>query len=111
MRAGTFNRLVTVFGPPGAQDSWGHPDGARQNLGTLWANVGRLSGKALIRAGGLQAEVTTSIRVRYGALRRMGLQNGMVLECAGSTYEIRVILPDEAGREYVDLVCGEVGNG
>ncbi|WP_180188090.1 phage head closure protein [Achromobacter insuavis] len=110
MRAGSLNRLVTVHGLPGANDDWGHPGGQRPNLGRLWANVGRLSGKALIRAGGLQAEVTTSIRVRYGAVGRLGLQQGMLLECAGATYEIRVILHDEDGREYVDLACSEVRN-
>lgn len=110
MRAGSLNRLVMVLGLPNAQDSWGHPGGQRPDLGRLWANIGRLSGKALIRAGGLQAEVTTSVRVRYGAVRRLGLQVGMWIECAGATYEIRVLLHDEAGREYVDLVCSEVIN-
>lgn len=108
MRAGSLNRLVTVLGLPNGKDDWGHPSGERSQVGRLWANVGRLSGKALIRAGGLQAEVATSIRVRYGAVRRLGLQPGMLIQCPDSAYEIRVVLRDEENREFADLVCGEV---
>lgn len=110
MRAGALNRLVTVYGLPPSKDDWGHHEGQRPNLGRMWASIGRLSGKALIRAGGLQAEVTMSVRVRYGAVQRLGLLVGMWVECGQSVFEIRVILQDEAGREYADLVCSEVMN-
>ncbi|WP_033460308.1 phage head closure protein [Bordetella bronchiseptica] len=108
MRAGTLNSLLDVLGPPIGRDNWGHSAGERPMLGKVWANVGRLSGKALIRADSVAAAVTVSIRVRYGAAKRFDLTEGMRLVSKSQHYEVMVVLPDDTGRQFVDLACKEV---
>ncbi|WP_033466627.1 phage head closure protein [Bordetella bronchiseptica] len=108
MEAGKLNTRLDVLGLPPTRDNWGHTAGQRPVLGKVWANVGRLSGKALIRANAVTTNVTVSIRVRYGAAKLYGLMEGMRLSTANQHYEVMVVLPDDAGREHVDLACKEV---
>ncbi|WP_080700697.1 phage head closure protein [Bordetella bronchiseptica] len=108
MRAGTLNTPLMVLGPPPDRDTWGHTAGPRPILGRIWANVGRLSGKAFIRSGAATSHVTASIRVRHGAAMQYGLAAGMVLVSPSVRYEVLTVLPDDAQRQHVDLVCKEV---
>ncbi len=109
LRAGKLNSLVTVVGLGSTRDDWGSQIEKREVLGEAWANIGQLSGKALIKAGAVQASVTTSIRMRFQELARFGLKAGMVIELGGASFAVRVVLPDWERREHVDLICADLG--
>lgn len=107
LRAGSLNQRVTFLGLPTGTDDWGHPGTQRAEIGQAWANVGQLTGKALIRAGALQADIRLSVRVRQEVIGRLGVVAGMRIRCAGSSYDIEAVLLDIGAREYADLICRE----
>jgi SPP1 family predicted phage head-tail adaptor len=106
LAAGTLNRLVTISRIGDAQDSTGQPvaDPVPIVVCTVWASIRNLSGLAAVRAGAEAAAVKTSIRIRY----RKDLTIDMWVESDSTKYNINAVLPDEAKREYVDLVCEPV---
>lgn len=107
MRAGTLNRQVTIQRKTGGVDPIGQPlPEGWEDVATVWANIRYLSGTESIKADAETSVARASIRIRY----RTGLNAGMRVLHGGTVYEIKAVLPDEARREHVDLVC-EVVNG
>lgn len=99
MRAGSLNTRVTVESfTPG--DGWSNP-GGWQTYATMWANVRHLSGSESIKSDRPVSEVRASIRVRF----RQDLSASMRVLVGDKAYNITAVLPDQVGREYVDLVC------
>jgi SPP1 family predicted phage head-tail adaptor len=88
--------------PPAAQDEDGQPTGTWPTLGSWWANVQQLSGAATIRAGAESSVVKASIRLRSYVTT---ITNGMRATVGATVYEIRAVMPDEAGHAFTDLVC------
>ncbi len=101
MRIGKRNRLATVKAPPTAQDELGQPTGAWTTVCTPWVNVRFLNGAETIKAGAETSTAKVSIRGRY----RTDLTSAMRVEIGSTVYQIKAVLPDEEGKEYVDLVC------
>lgn len=108
MRAGKLNVWMSVYGPPPDKDDWGHVEGERPFLGNIWADVRNPTGKAVLRAGGMQQAVGSSIRVRLVDADLYGIAPGMVVTTQISRYEVDAVLPDEQDRDYLDLVCKQV---
>jgi SPP1 family predicted phage head-tail adaptor len=99
--ARSLNRRVTIKAPPTAQDDDGQPTGDWQTFCSPWANVRYLNGSESIKAGADTSTAKASIRIRY----RTGLNSGMRVELGSTVYQIKAVLPDEQGKDYVDLVC------
>lgn len=109
MRAGKLNTWLSLYGAEPDKDDWGHPGGERPFLGNLWGDVRNPTGKAVLRAGGVQQAVGCSIRVRLADAMRYEVAAGMVVGTQVSRYEVEAVLPDEQDRDHMDLVCKQVG--
>ena len=101
MQAGRLNRRCTLQAPGTMQDELGQPIPGWTDVATLWADIRMKSGLESIKAGAPVSVVQASIRVRY----RAGITAGMRVVHNLVAYEIKAVLPDVGGREYVDLVA------
>lgn len=107
MRAGDLNRRITIQRRGEEKGAWGSPKPGPANwidVATPWASIKTLSGLAAIKADAQASVAKVSIRVRW----RTDLTAGMRVLHGGVVYDVQAVLPDVAGREYVDLVC-EIG--
>lgn len=104
MDAGKLTRQVTIKAPPTAQDDIGQPTGDWSTVASVWANVRYLSGSESIKAGADASTAKASIRIRY----RTGLTSAMRVHLGSTVFQINAVLPDEAGRRHVDIVCEAV---
>lgn len=102
MRAGDLNRKITIQKKGAGTDDWGTPlPDAWDDVTKAWASIKNLSGLGAIKADAESSIVKTSIRIRY----RTDIAAGMRALHGTTVYDIKAVLPDAAGREFVDLVC------
>lgn len=102
LRAGTLNRLLTIQRLDGGKDAWGQPlPDVWVDVCKPWANIRHLSGAEAIKADAVASTVRASIRIRY----RTGIDAGMRVLHGTTVYTIKAVMPDEARREFIDLVC------
>jgi SPP1 family predicted phage head-tail adaptor len=101
MDIGKLNRRVVIKQPPVAQDSLGQPTGAWTDLATVWANVRYLNGVETLKADSPTSQSKASIRIRH----RTDVTAAMRLVLGATVFQINAVLPDEQGKQYVDLVC------
>lgn len=102
MNAGKLNRRVSIEAKSGGVDSWGQPlPDAWAPVCTVWASIKNLSGLGAIKADAAVSTVKTSIRIRW----REDVKAGMRVVHGATVYRIEAVLPDAAGREFVDLVA------
>lgn len=104
MQAGRFNRRVTIQRQTETQDTGGQPLDVWVDVATVWADIRSPTGLGAIRADAQAQVVKTSIRIRL----RTDIKAGMRAVFGATVYEIGAVLPDHAGREFVDLVCQEI---
>jgi SPP1 family predicted phage head-tail adaptor len=100
MRAGSLNRRVTIQQPDGTQDAIGQP-GGWSTLAVVWADVAYLNGMETVRADAPTSIAKASIRIR----RRTDVTPQMRAVLGSTTFQIIAVLPDEEGKEFVDLAC------
>jgi SPP1 family predicted phage head-tail adaptor len=102
MRIGDFNRRATVQAPEPVKDEAGQPSTQWVDVVTsLPCNVLANTGRMQIAAGADVSRVQASIRIRW----RTDITAAMRVVCGGTNFSIKAVLPDYAGRRYVDLVC------
>lgn len=104
--AGRLNRRVTIQRKSTTLDTWGQPQASWSDVATVYAHVKTITGSGFVNnempAGGTEISRTTaSIRIR----RRRDVTHGMRVLLGESIYDIRAVLPDEEGDEFVDLAC------
>jgi SPP1 family predicted phage head-tail adaptor len=101
-----LNRKVLIRKMGSTQDEAGQPVVAWTNLitsgdGKVWANIKHLSGVETIKADAPTSAVKASIRIRY----RTDVTAAMQVVHGSTTYEIKAVMPDVAGRQHTDLAC------
>lgn len=101
MQAGKLDRRITLQRLTDGVDEIGQPVQAWANVSNVWANVRYLSGIQTIKSDALVSIAKASIRIR----RRTDVVAGMRALLGSTVFEIKAVLPDEQGREWVDLVC------
>jgi SPP1 family predicted phage head-tail adaptor len=101
MDAGRFNRSVTIQRRVSGVDAFGQPYDETEDVATVRADIRHTSGLEAIKAGAEASIVKASVRIRY----RLGIDAGMTLLVGAVVYEIKAVMPDVAGRKFVDLVC------
>jgi SPP1 family predicted phage head-tail adaptor len=101
MRAGQLCNLCTLQKASTGQDAIGQPLTTWEDVEGFWGDIRHTGGLEAIKAGASTSTVRASIRRRY----RTGIHSGMRVTSGGTTYNIVAVLPDAAGREYLDLVC------
>lgn len=104
MQAGKFKHRVTLQAPATGQDAAGQPLTGWVDVAQLWADIRSTGGLEAIKAGAITSVVHTSVRLRW----RTGLNAGMRVLHGVTVYSVLSVLPDQAGRQFVDLVCQEV---
>lgn len=101
MQAGRLNRRCVIQQPGTATDELGQPITGWTDLATVWADIRMKSGLEAIKAGAQVSTVQASIRIRY----RQDVSAGMRVVHNLVAYDIKAVMPDVSGREYLDLVC------
>lgn len=113
MDIGDFDRQVIVRSRGAGEDGYGQPLDTWADVCTAWANIRHPSGVETIRAGGPASIVAASVRL-WGyrtdltATMRVLDVSGLQLPAQiaeADVYDIKAVLPDKSGREWVDLVC------
>ena len=101
MQAGKLNRRIQIQVDGEGQNAGGEPVHGWIKFADAWANIKTVNGREYATSDSEASEVTTSIRIRY----RTDLTAKMRVVYKNTIYSIVAVLPDEAGREYVDLAC------
>lgn len=104
MQAGKLNSRIAIEQRSTTQDATGQPVETWTTVATVWAHIRLLSGVEAIKADADTSITKASIRIRKSA----GIDAGMRVSHGGILYDIEAVLPDEAGRQYLDLVCARV---
>ncbi len=99
MDAGALNCRVT-FQSTGV-DVNKEPTDVWAEVATTWANVRYLSGLETLKSDAQLGVSKASIRVRY----RTDINAGMRALYGSTVFDIKAVLPDETGREFIDLAC------
>ena len=97
----TLNRQVMIQQRAAMVDALGQPLESWEAFATAWAEIRHPSGVEQIKAGAEVSTVRASIRVR----RRDGITPAMKVVHGATVYDIKAVLPDEAGRIWMFLVC------
>ena len=101
MESRRLNRLVTLQQLVDGQDSIGQPVQTWEDLAQVWANIRYLNGIESIKAGGETSVAKASIRIRY----RTDVTATMRVSIGETVFQIKAVLPDESGKQHVDLAC------
>ena len=105
MDAGQLRTRITIQKRGGGTNSWGEPDPESwTDVATVWSDFRHKSGSETIKSDAEVSTVRASVRIRW----RTGIDAGMRLKVGEAFYEIEAVMPDIAGRVYVDLVCKRV---
>lgn len=104
--AQTLNRRISIQKRLPGKDAAGQRIETWTELRKDWANIRTTGGLEAIRAGAVTGKVNASIRIRYckdvdGSMR-------VALIGSDTVYQIVAPLPDECGRQYLDLLCEAV---
>lgn len=105
MQAGKLNRRVAILCKSGDRSPSGQllPD-SWVELVKVWASIAYASGLQTIKGDAEVSLARASIRIRY----RTDVAAGMRVQHGSTMYRIHAVLPDERGREFVDLVAEAV---
>ncbi|MDR2173657.1 MAG: phage head closure protein [Burkholderiales bacterium] len=95
------SRVVIQRGVSDKTDKFGQPVVTWEDVVTVWANIRYLNGKEFLTAGTEVSAATVSVRIRY----RTDITADMRVLIGDAILNIKAVLPDEAKREHVDLVC------
>lgn len=110
LRAGRLNKRVKLQSPGESRDEIGQPiPGASGwvDIADVWADIKYLNGTETLKSDAPVSVARASIRIR----RRAGLVANMRVLHGSTVFDVRAVLPDEAGREFVDLACETGGQG
>lgn len=102
--SGRLNQRVTLQRKVDGTDDWGQPTEAWVEVFTTWASIKTINGSGFVNqefaAGDTEvSRATASIRMRF----RDDIDAAMRVMYRGKAYDIKVVLPDEVNREFVDL--------
>ncbi len=108
MRIGALNRRITLQRRVETPSGTGGMDIAWEDIGQAWAHIKHQSGAEVNRSDVPASAVKASIRVRF----REDLDATCRVVYGAGIYDIKAVIEDLVGREYVDLVCERgVNNG
>ncbi|MEM5325176.1 phage head closure protein [Paraburkholderia sp. JHI2823] len=107
MRSGDFNRRITIQAKQDGEDELGQPF-------TSWvavavgvpANLLATTGKEYVASSEEVSKAQVSMRIRW----RTDITAAMRVLYDGGIFNIEAVLPDYAGRRFVDLACSVGAN-
>ena len=98
---GKLRSRVDIQSRSTTQDAIGQPVETWTTFATAWAHIRVMGGLEAIKAGAVTSTLKASIRIRY----RTGIDAGMRVLHGGVVYQVLAVLPDVAGREFIDVVA------
>jgi SPP1 family predicted phage head-tail adaptor len=98
-----LNRRCTLQSKQAGVDAIGQPVDAWTDVLSFWGHIKVTSGYEIVKANATVQVNRVNIRSRY--MLAAFADAGMRVVQGGRTYNVEAVLPDDAGREYVDLVC------
>lgn len=101
MKAGLLNRKITIQSFGSGVDAIGQPIESWSTFAQPWANIRFMNGVESVKGDAEVSVSKASIRIRY----RQDITEAMRVVYNGITYQIKAVLPDEVGRDHVDLSC------
>lgn len=101
MKAGTLNRRVAVQSYTPSRAANGEETKSWSTVATVWASIDPLSGRELLAARDVLAEVSTRIRMRYlsGVTPKMRITHG------SSVYRIESVIESQLEGRELELLC------
>ncbi|MFM0326087.1 phage head closure protein [Caballeronia glebae] len=107
MRAGDFNRRITIQAKQSTTDELGQPSTSWVNVAVdVPANLLASTGKEYVASGEEISKAQVSMRIRW----RTDITAAMRVLFDGGIFNIEAVLPDYAGRRSVDLACSVGAN-
>ena len=100
LSAKNLKRRITIQQQVDTVDAIGQPINEWVDVDTVSAHILPLSGIESIKADADVSVSKASIRIRY----RQDITPAMRVLYGTTVYQINAVLPDAAGREYVDLL-------
>ena len=113
MRSGDLRHRVTIQSRSTSQDSFGQELTTWSDVATVWAAVVPLTGRELLAAAAINAELTHTVTIRYQAqfanpiaMAKMRIQYGTRL------FNIQSSIDQNERHILIDLGCAEgLNNG
>ena len=111
MPAGQYKSLIKIQSLPTAADASGQPDPSAWTdfLVDVRANILVQTGAEANRADAPVSTVKASIRIRY-SIGRLAITAGMRVVHGSTVWDILAVLPDQRGRQHIDLACSTGAN-
>ncbi|RLK45950.1 phage head closure protein [Cupriavidus plantarum] len=100
MDIGQNNRRITLQRRQAGRKPSGQPVDEWIDVARPWAQILGKNGKSAMAADQEVSTVQYSMRIRY----RTDVTAAWRVVVKGAVYDIKAVLPDEEGREHVDLV-------
>jgi SPP1 family predicted phage head-tail adaptor len=98
-----FNTRLKLQQRAAGQDGDGELSPMWTDVARVWADVRNQKGLEAVKADVQTSVVHVSVRILY---RRGVLPSMRLLHITdGTVYEIKAVLPDTGGKQYIDLVC------
>lgn len=107
MRSGDFNRRITIQAKQDGEDELGQPLTTWVDVATgVPANLLATTGKEYVASGEEVSKAQVSMRIRW----RTDVTAAMRVLYDGGIFNIEAVLPDYAGRRFIDLACSVGAN-
>ncbi len=101
MQAGKLNQQIVIQSYTATRASNGEEVRTWATVATVWASVEPLSGRELLAARDVRADVTTRIRIRY----RTGITPKMRATMGSAVYEISEVIDRTMHHRDLELLC------
>jgi SPP1 family predicted phage head-tail adaptor len=98
-----LNRRCTLQSKQAGVDAIGQPVDAWTDVLSFWGRIKVTSGYEIVKANATVQVNRVNIRSRY--MLAAFADAGMRVVHGDRIYNVEAVLPDDAGREHVDLVC------
>ena len=106
MEIGKLNRRIAIERPTLTQDDTGAYTTVWGQIASPWADIRYVSGLEAVRSDAPVSISKASMRIR----RRAGIDATCRVLYDGKVFDVKAVLPDEQGREFIDLVCEQGQN-
>ena len=103
MRISDLNRRVLIQQRSTTKDSFGQQSTAWTDLLTCWAHIEPLSGRELVNAQAVNAEVTHTVTIRY----RSNVTASMRVLYQGRIFNITAVIDPDTSHVWTSLNCSE----
>ncbi len=103
VRAGDFNRRISIQQRSTAPDSFGQASQTWTELIACWARLEPLSGRELLSAQAINAEVTHLVEIFY----RPTVTAAMRVVYQGRIFNIQSVIDPDMAHVSLELLCSE----